>query len=300
MKRKQALLLFLLLLVAIVAIPLAVQADVGRGADYGTNNWGGNLGGGGDFSGGSGVLGINPFFLFGIMNNPYGIVILLALIAFRVWSLRQNTGNSRQNMNTVPNSARPHLHEENLQQLIEKDPHFSKQDFLNRVQDIFIALQQAWTAKNWRAIRPYESNRLYAQHERQLEQLIASQQTNVVEDISILNATIESYEEDHDNEYLTAILEARYRDYVIDDQTQNVLQGDKNRRYIMTYRMQFMRQRGVKTENSTETSVTSCPNCGAPLSINQNGICDYCGSEVTTGAHQWVLTNLQPLQQRVA
>ncbi|MFV1140583.1 hypothetical protein QMK87_28970, partial [Klebsiella pneumoniae] len=111
---------------------------------------------------------------------------------------------------------------------------------------------------------------------------------------------IESYEEDEENSYLNAIIIARYCDYVIEDESGRVIKGKKGHRYIMTYRMQFMRKLDAKTENQTQTKATQCPNCGAPLAINQNGICEYCGAEVTTGANQWVLSALQPLQQRSA
>ena len=33
-----------------------------------------------------------------------------------------------------------------------------------------------------------------------------------------------------------------------------------------------------------------CPNCGAPLTGTSFGKCEYCGSIVTTGAYDWVLS----------
>ena len=138
----------------------------------------------------------------------------------------------------------------------------------------------------------------FYQHQQQLDSFIEKEQTNVVEDIAVLDTKIEEYSEDAQNSYLSAIVQARYRDYVVDDNTGKVVKGDKNRRYVMTYRMTFLRQLGAKTTASEETHVTTCPNCGANLSINQHGVCDYCGSEVTTGAQQWVLTKLQPLSQQ--
>ena len=35
-----------------------------------------------------------------------------------------------------------------------------------------------------------------------------------------------------------------------------------------------------------------CPNCGAPTEITSSGQCPYCGSVVTNGEHDWVLTDI--------
>ena len=37
----------------------------------------------------------------------------------------------------------------------------------------------------------------------------------------------------------------------------------------------------------------NCPNCGAPTQITSAGRCEYCGSVITTGEYNWVLSNLE-------
>lgn len=292
-----------LVLLCIVLVPLVGHADVGGGVDWGTNDWGGDYGGN-DYGGYNNdsddysMNSIDPFFVYFLFRNPWMALIIIPLWYFNSRRSRKN-GKHQFGKSNPPSSTWVKPTEEvNLDALFERDPNFSKPEFLLRASDVFIALQQAWTAKDWRGIRAFESNNLYDQHARQLQVYIDKGQTNVVEDISILNTILESYEEDRENSYLSVILEARYRDYVIEDASGRVIKGDKNSRYTMTYRMQFMRNLQVKTEKSAETKVTQCPNCGASLSISQNGICEYCGAEVTTGANQWVLTALQPMQQR--
>ena len=36
-----------------------------------------------------------------------------------------------------------------------------------------------------------------------------------------------------------------------------------------------------------------CPNCGAPLEINQVGECRYCKAAVTSGRFDWVLSRIE-------
>ncbi|MBY0584978.1 TIM44-like domain-containing protein [Murdochiella sp. Marseille-P8839] len=297
-----------LVLLCIVLAPFVGHADVGGGVDWDANDWGGDFGGndygGYDFGGYDdddddySMNSVDPFFLYFLFRNPWMALIIIPLWYFNSRSSRKNRKRQSGKSNPPSSTWVKPKEEVNLDALFERDPNFSKPEFLLRASDVFIALQQAWTAKDWRGIRVFESNSLYDQHARQLQVYIDKGQTNVVEDISILNTVLESYEEDRENSYLSVILEARYRDYVIEDESGRVIKGDKKSRYIMTYRMQFMRSLEAKTEKSSDTKVTQCPNCGASLSISQNGICEYCGAEVTTGANQWVLTALQPLQQR--
>ncbi|MEG2351241.1 MAG: hypothetical protein RSB54_00995, partial [Bacilli bacterium] len=88
-------------------------------------------------------------------------------------------------------------------------------------------------------------------------------------------------------------LHAVMRDYVIDATTKQVLEGDPNKDWNMKYLMTFNRKVGVKTNPGTSNkSTTNCPNCGAPTEITSAGQCSYCSSVITTGEHDWVLSNI--------
>ena len=85
-------------------------------------------------------------------------------------------------------------------------------------------------------------------------------------------------------------LSARFIDYEAEEKTGRVIRGDKNTRWEMRYLMKFMRSTDVKTKDETNVLKShNCPNCGAPLKMESGGICEYCGSVVTTGQYSWVL-----------
>ena len=99
--------------------------------------------------------------------------------------------------------------------------------------------------------------------------------------------------EDGDKEVLTVWLSAVMRDYVIDDETKKVLESDPERDWYMKYEMVFNRKAGVKTDPGKKgNTITNCPNCGAPTEITSSGQCAYCGSVITNGEHDWVLTDI--------
>ncbi len=293
MKKHQWLLLLVLL--ALLSIPFLVSADVGGNVDYdlpGGDDWGGGWGG---------DMGFDPFSMF-YFGRAFGlspvwmIGILVVLFLLKRRGVIQTGSRQRAPVKNPRPVAPIRTDEASLERLRLADPNFSKNVFLSRVSNMFLQLQAAWTDKDWKRVRPFEHDQIFHMHNQQLDRFIAMEQTNVIEDIAILDTTLESYEQDGPFEYLNVIIKARFKDYIIEDKTRRVIKGFKEHPVVMTYRWKLMRSRGTETEHR-DTMVTQCPNCGANLSIGQNGVCEYCGSEVTLGKHDWVLTQIVPLRQ---
>jgi Uncharacterized protein conserved in bacteria len=184
-----------------------------------------------------------------------------------------------------------------LAELRERDPDFSEDLFISRINNMFIQLQEAWQAKDWKKVRPFESDELFNQHARQLQELIDSHTTNVVDDIGILRTEISDYHDNGATESLDVYMRCRYKDYIVDDNTGKVVEGDPNREYFMEYELVMSRKKGVATRLAQNTVVSTCPNCGANVSINASGECEYCNSVVSNGDFDWVLTRLVVLSQ---
>lgn len=179
----------------------------------------------------------------------------------------------------------------------ETDPEFSEEKFLSWTRDVFVKIQAAWTARDWKVIRPFESNELFEQHNAQLQEYINNNKINVIERVAVQSAELMSYRVDGDKEIIEVYLKAVMKDYIIDATTKNVIEGNKNTDWNMKYKLTFARKNGVKTHAGTSNkSTTNCPNCGAPTEITSAGQCEYCGSVITTGEHDWVLTGLEGLK----
>jgi predicted lipid-binding transport protein (Tim44 family) len=285
---------FLLLVLAVVCCNLAI-ADVGNQNRY--SSGGGDYGGGGD-----GDLGVLIGYLIGLMieNPTMGLIVLVILVilvlANRRKAKKQSTDTSYINR-TVNQQAENEFTFDNsamvAAQIQEIDPNFSSDKFIGFAREVFMKIQEAWTAKDWRPIRPFESETLFNQHKQQLDEYIRLKKTNVVEKIAIKHCSLNSFQQDGDKEVLKVYLNAVMRDYVIDDETKKVLESDPNRDWYMKYEMVFNRKAGVKTDPGKKgNTITNCPNCGAPTEVTSSGQCAYCGSVITNGEHDWVLTDI--------
>lgn len=277
------------LVVAVFCAGLAI-ADVGNQNRY---NSGGGGGGGGDFDIGV-LIGwlINLFVESPILGL---IVVVIIIIAYHIMKKKSNDPSYINK--TVNQQADSDVTMDYGGVVAEEiraiDPEFSSDKFIGFAREVFMTIQAAWTAKDWKPIRPFESETLFNTHKQQLDEYIRLGKTNVVEKIAIKHCSLHSFKQDGDKEVLTVWLNAVMRDYVIDDKTKKVLESDPNRDWYMKYEMVFNRKAGVKTDPGKKgNTITNCPNCGAPTEVTSSGQCAYCGSVITNGEHDWVLTDI--------
>lgn len=303
-KNKDKILFFSILFAVITLFCGVAIADVGNNNRY--------TGGGSDGGGGDEGLGELIAFLLGLcIDHP--LLALILLVAFLIYYFVQKRKNNavpgtvdwtsqnraveRQadaeaaSMSDMSNSV--------AAQIQEIDPAFSADKFTAWVREVFMKIQEAWTAREWKTIRPFESEELFSQHNAQLNEYIRGNKINVVEKIAIKRCALKEFRQDGDKEVLIVQLFAIMRDYVIDATTRQVLESDPGRDWYMRYEMVFNRKAGVKTHVGTSNkSTTNCPNCGAPTDITSAGQCEYCGSVITTGEHDWVLTDIHAINNQ--
>lgn len=314
MKRINKFLIFLIICIIIFSTNI-VFADVGSFEDYGSSwdsgsSWSSDSWDSYDYgssSGGSDLDLLGLFFLFG--DNPGLLVIVIIVIAVTANMKRKN--NQAYRHDPFYTRRPTNIVQDNIEQLeirqnqIENkiqvnDPNFNKEELVAWSKNLFIKLQQAWTERDWSTIRTFETESLFEQHKNQLQGYINNNQINVMDRICVNYAHLYAYRQEGDKEVLTVRLNSRMQDYIIDATTKQVLKGDKETERINTYLLTFIRKNGVKTKpGTTEVNTTNCPNCGAPTSITSSGKCEYCGSVMTTGEYNWVLSNLERERKRV-
>ena len=254
-----------------------------------------DIGGGGDNFDIGVLIGwlINLF----IESPVLGLIVVAIVIVVYYIIKKKSTSTSAMNQrvsqqaysdNTQDNSAIV------AEQIRAIDPAFSSDKFIGFAREVFMKINEAWTTKDWKPIRPFESETLFNQHKQQLDEYIRLGKTNVIEKIAIKHCSLHAFQDDGDKEVLTVWINATLRDYVIEDETKKVLERDPNRDWYMRYEMIFNRKSGLKTDPGKKgNTITNCPNCGAPTEITSSGQCAYCGSVITNGEHDWVLTDFR-------
>lgn len=273
----------------------------GSGSSYSSSDW--------DSDYGSSSSGSSDFLfglLFGTTFGRFTVLIIIIFIIIRVIINKNRTKDNsyytqdamqEQPVNTtsVQDVSQTHIYADIIKKI---DPNFSEEKMLSYAKDLYVKMQNAWTARNWEPIRPFETESLFEQHKQQLQGYIDTNRINVVDRISVNYATIYKFRQEGDRDILEIALKATKKDYIIDATTKEVLEGNKNQDRITVYKMTFERKTGVLTQEGTNVvKTTNCPNCGAPTQIASAGKCEYCGSVITTGANSWALSGLEPLRE---
>ena len=75
-----------------------------------------------------------------------------------------------------------------------------------------------------------------------------------------------------------------------------LLKGNKDNDVYMTYLLIFTRRKGIKTTLINGVISNSCPHCGAPVDSASAGRCEYCGSIIHTGEFNWVLSDMEGVE----
>ena len=235
------------------------------------------------------------------LSNPEDIVItvgaiifIIVLILFFTKTCKGKKKSSENNSNRIiPYDFTPQI----AGFIQQNDTNFNAGQFLEWSKNIFVTLQTAWTQRDWEKIRTLEKEELFEQHNTQLQEYIRLGRINIMENINVIDAYLHKLVIDENFENLTVSLRATMNDYIINEKNGKVLMGNKNEVFDTIYQMTFTRRKGIKTNLINGLIVNVCPHCGATVESASAGVCQYCGSVVHSGEFNWVLSNLESVDE---
>lgn len=290
---------------ALIIWTIPFSADLGDysgDSDFGGfSDWGSSSDTDYDYDSGADIG--NVFFLGdGGGGGSITVIILIILALFIYFKfIKGNSGNT-QNHGPVAQGAtgvdrstlRP------IAELKAEDPLFSEDSFKEKLSNLYVQMQNCCTAKDLAPLRPYVTDNLYAQFDRQVDLLRKANQTNRIDRISVLGVDILGYNSDGANNTVYVEMRTRITDYIIDDRTGALVRGSNTAEKFMVYEWALIRSKGKKTSAAEENKVVNCPNCGAPVNVNHTARCEYCNSIITTNEFDWALSSVKAISQRTS
>jgi hypothetical protein len=295
--RRPAPLAGLVLVAALALLPEIALARAGGGSHGGGGSFGGGGGGGGGSfgggGGGGGGLGGLLFlpFLFGGGGGIF-FLLVIAYFAYRMFAGGRGGGGPSYD---APAYGYPQpgamVDSGGIEAIQAVDPGFNEQVFMDRVQAVFFLMQKAWQDRNIDEGRGYMSPGLYQSWRAQVDAMTAAHKKNVLENLYIQGLHIVRARHDDNFDNIAVRVDASAMDYEVDDSTGKVVFGEKRDKPFTEF-WTFTRSAGVKTLVTGGISEQKCPNCGAPLTVNEVGSCKYCNAAVTSGNFDWVLSRI--------
>ena len=177
-----------------------------------------------------------------------------------------------------------------LRSLQARHPDFSIEDLGVRVQGVYAAIQQAWSNGRWQDARPWVTDSLYQSLRFWIEEYTAHGLRNELRDIRLNRMQVVRVSTDAWYEAITLRIWGQMKDTVV-DRSGTVVGGDPNLDRVFSEYWTFLRASG---SGGAASDAHACPSCGAALDkISQAGECGYCGSIITRGQFDWVLTRIE-------
>lgn len=293
-----------LLAVCLAAVPTRADfGDFSGDSDYG-GDWGGSDWGGSDWDddddyyyyGGTSSYGSNSG---GGGGSWFITFLVIALIIIFVMKGKNNKGGANARPvnagGTFTTGLRP------MNEYTTLDANFDLQAFSEKLSNLYVKMQNGWTDKEIEPLRPYFTDGLFTQMERQIHAYKTKGQTNYVERIAVLSVTPRGFRQSGGEDHIYVELQARIVDYTLEDSTGRLVSGDKTREKFMTYEWDVSRASGQMTQKDTEEAQkTICPSCGAPLDVNASARCPYCDTVITRQQTDWAVCAIKGISQRTS
>ena len=297
--------LVFVLCILLMALPAFAGADFGdfsgdsdygggwdSGSDWSSSSWDSDYSSGSYYDDDSDVSGID----IGISLAVMAAIVVLGLI-FDVSEKRKKKKQYGAQGRPQGAQCTPDSRLQPLGDLAVTDPSFDANAMQEKISNLYVQMQNCWTDKNIESLRPYFTDALFTQMERQLNGLKNQGLTNYVDRIAVLGVNLRGFYKQGDKEHLIVELRTRIVDYTVQDSNNKLISGDRNREKFMTYEWDMCRAEGSVTTREGAMQSVSCPGCGAPLSINTTAKCPYCGRVVTLDEHDWALCAIKGIAQ---
>lgn len=242
---------------------------------------------GGD--GGDGIIYI-IFQIFRIIPFPYNIIVIAIVLVgyyqYRKYERKKSVLNSLPAESFEPP---PLTSIKGYQGFIAAYPEFSEADFLAKVKNIFIMLQQSWAQGDLTAIRGYVSDGVYQRFNAQVQMMKMLKQTNTLEEVQVHQAYIDQLETD--NGFLVAHVGIRAQ---IKDSFKSELSSDLNMSSEDPFVEYFTFIKRIGQDTKSFLQGGGCPNCGnaLPRHLGELAKCEYCDTILNSGEYDWVLSEI--------
>ncbi len=180
-------------------------------------------------------------------------------------------------------------------ELKASDPAFSEQLFYGRVNEMFLAIQKAWEARNMEPARRFLSQQQFDVLAGGVGEYVRNGQINKLDSIHIDKILPVSVTREGDSDYVKVMITATVIDYTVDERTGQIVNPDVlgDGKTPKTFDEFWTLVRKVGAQTKSDATIQKCPNCGGPVTDGNYVKCAYCGTMMNDPALDWVLLRIE-------
>lgn len=165
---------------------------------------------------------------------------------------------------------------------------FNEAMFKTKVDNVFVKLHTAIILRDLSSVKHFISNKVYDKYQNYIDKLINNKEIQMYDELNVKDTKIINKYED-DNKYIIEVeIISRYMDYIIDEDSSNLIRGNNTSRVEKTNKLVFVKNKDTKEQKMAR----KCPSCGANISVNTSGKCEYCGSTYNLEDYDFILDEI--------
>lgn len=166
---------------------------------------------------------------------------------------------------------------------------FNEAMFKTKVDNIFVKLFTSIMKGDLSDVDHFISDEVKNKYMTYINGLKSKNERQIYDELNVKDTKILSRKELEDKEVIEVEIISRYMDYIIDIDTGETVKGDDTRRIEKRNVLVFEKKNNTKDIKL----VRKCPGCGASISVNTSGKCEYCGTIYNLEDYDYILTDIQ-------
>ena len=166
---------------------------------------------------------------------------------------------------------------------------FNEAMFKTKVDNIFVKLFTSIMKGDLSDVDHFVSDEVKSKYMTYINELKSRNERQMYDELNVKDTKILSRKELEDKEVIEVKIISRYMDYIIDIDTGETIKGDDTRRIEKRNILIFEK----KNDTKDIKLVRKCPGCGASISVNTSGKCEYCGTIYNLEDYDYILTDIQ-------
>ena len=165
---------------------------------------------------------------------------------------------------------------------------FNEAMFKTKVDNIFVKVYTSVMKQDLSEVSHFIGDTLEDELQNKIKNLKNNNQRQMYDELNVKDTRVLSRNIENDKEVVEVELISRYMDYIIDIDTGDLLSGDDSRRIQKNNILRF-----EKKLNAKEVGIVrKCPGCGASISVNTSGQCEYCDTIFNQEDYDYVLVSI--------
>lgn len=178
-----------------------------------------------------------------------------------------------------------------LDELVRCDTGFNEASFKSYIDNVFVKLFTAVMLDEVDDVKHFLSDDVYMQYKGISGDYKSRNLIQMYDELNVKSSNITNVDITDCEYKVTVLLVSRYMDYLLDRDTGNLVSGNNNSRIEVKYKLIFTKKRQFLQQGV----VRKCPGCGASISVNTKGVCEYCGAVYNMSDYNYILTYINKI-----